>query len=984
MYLVSLILLFALLFGAVSLETGKITDIHRGSLVLFHLQQNTMCEIVMDCSKITIHDSYIFEFNCSSNSIMYVCDKDIGLGILPQNINMDVHTRAFGILTLTFSAKIPSFCQVLGRQFLPLLSSKHESKIIIFNGNSARCVPIELICFGKHVYEFQKIPFVVSFSSDHGKIAPEYSPRPSDLITVSSGDNRWLVASKKCDIVYDVFIDEALQIANASPLLYWDIEASNGLPSNDGINEAEVVTSLLELNLTEPLNSGTLSLVSNITEPHINDILPPVINATEQSVNITLLTVNITASNISEPVLNTTESVDNNKTLINDVSLVNSTVNVMNSSVDNANDTLSNVTDSNVVVVNKTTVVNDTITVNNGSGDELVFTNGTIAAPIDNNSVYNETTLNHTLIETNNTLIETNNTVVDTNNTLIETNNTLVDTNNTLIETNNTFIDTNNTVVDQPLVTTNDTIITNDTSVSIDNGTKPIQNTTDTDTDEINVVGEGETEASCSALCNKDRGYCMNGHCICTFPFFGETCELSYVPVFLGCPPCVHGYCDSISKKCICNANYSGSICNEPTIYECNLDCQYGRCKIRMNRKICDCFNGFIKSSLAEWAPCDTVEVPISCHVDADCNGGKCTDTNICLCQAGRSGEHCQLKTCINDCSSHGKCMDGKCECHPGYIGADCSVPVTRACPGGCSPYGQCISSMCACNRGFKGDSCWTLDRNLAAKISFDISFNVPVLESAATEDSIIEIDGGQFDHLGLVIECQRYAGDADYLKLVSVAPSATSYAVHESFRLLAINGASGADDAYFIIKPQVMIEKISGIFISNVAGIIRIVYYDANNNAIQSSLLSPVSARSITDVAVNIWRLDEFTPSGTASIHVMSDIPSPVFIEKIALTMWPNSAVGDTNSGTEDDGEETSGDCSDHNFCTSHGLCMNGVCLCDINWGAPDCSQPLSHGGGEYKPPTTPFSGGSFFMHRPNLLWRAIALLAFYLVIHY
>lgn len=49
-------------------------------------------------------------------------------------------------------------------------------------------------------------------------------------------------------------------------------------------------------------------------------------------------------------------------------------------------------------------------------------------------------------------------------------------------------------------------------------------------------------------------------------------------------------------------------------------------------------------------------------HRLAECSGrGTCDrGTGLCKCQAGFSGDACQRKDCINDCSGHGQCMSMK------------------------------------------------------------------------------------------------------------------------------------------------------------------------------------------------------------------------------------------------------------------------------------------------------------------------------------
>ena len=100
-------------------------------------------------------------------------------------------------------------------------------------------------------------------------------------------------------------------------------------------------------------------------------------------------------------------------------------------------------------------------------------------------------------------------------------------------------------------------------------------------------------------------------------------------------------------------------------------------------------------------------------HARAECsNRGTCdTDTGLCKCHEGFEGLACQRMSCVNDCSSHGTCVNMRdhartrsqgdaltvltysnnwdatkiygCECDAGYAGFDCSL---RNCPSGDDP----------------------------------------------------------------------------------------------------------------------------------------------------------------------------------------------------------------------------------------------------------------------------------------------------------
>ncbi|EPY79007.1 tenascin-R-like protein [Camelus ferus] len=55
------------------------------------------------------------------------------------------------------------------------------------------------------------------------------------------------------------------------------------------------------------------------------------------------------------------------------------------------------------------------------------------------------------------------------------------------------------------------------------------------------------------------------------------------------------------------------------------------------------------------------------------------------------------------NCSGHGACVRGACQCHEDFMSEDCSE---RRCPGDCSGHGFCDTGECYCEDGFTGLDC--------------------------------------------------------------------------------------------------------------------------------------------------------------------------------------------------------------------------------------------------------------------------------------
>ncbi|XP_062265534.1 tenascin-X isoform X2 [Platichthys flesus] len=92
---------------------------------------------------------------------------------------------------------------------------------------------------------------------------------------------------------------------------------------------------------------------------------------------------------------------------------------------------------------------------------------------------------------------------------------------------------------------------------------------------------------------------------------------------------------------------------------------------------------------------------------DSNCPGnchhrGRCV-AGQCVCDPGFSGPDCSGTSCPDACRGHGRCVDAECVCDPGFAGADCSE---MSCPANCHHRGRCVDGQCVCDEGFRGADC--------------------------------------------------------------------------------------------------------------------------------------------------------------------------------------------------------------------------------------------------------------------------------------
>ena len=75
------------------------------------------------------------------------------------------------------------------------------------------------------------------------------------------------------------------------------------------------------------------------------------------------------------------------------------------------------------------------------------------------------------------------------------------------------------------------------------------------------------------------------------------------------------------------------------------------------------------------------------CGVDGLCSRhGRCVNGTLCFCDPGWTGDACEMRSCLLDCSGNGVCRNGTCACLGGYSGQDCAttMPTKHDCAVGC------------------------------------------------------------------------------------------------------------------------------------------------------------------------------------------------------------------------------------------------------------------------------------------------------------
>ena len=227
------------------------------------------------------------------------------------------------------------------------------------------------------------------------------------------------------------------------------------------------------------------------------------------------------------------------------------------------------------------------------------------------------------------------------------------------------------------------------------------------------------SERACPVVCN-GRGQLEAGKCKCTPEWHGPDCSLAANECQV--PDCNRNG-DCVQGACQCNADYAGEFCDIALCKSRNCSnngvCLMGECKCFTNYTGADCSRTLpsIASICSSHGDFDYTTKSCRCHKSwsgPDCaRNDNCLDKLCSSCKNGWSGINCQRQvplTCDARCGQHGICINGSCNCSPGFQGRNCEI---NSCPNGCSSNGICektndqyVKYQCVCNHGWTGRAC--------------------------------------------------------------------------------------------------------------------------------------------------------------------------------------------------------------------------------------------------------------------------------------
>lgn len=194
------------------------------------------------------------------------------------------------------------------------------------------------------------------------------------------------------------------------------------------------------------------------------------------------------------------------------------------------------------------------------------------------------------------------------------------------------------------------------------------------------------SESVCPVVCSGHGKY-ESGKCQCDLHWHGSECEL---PIDQCESPNCSGNGECVRGKCVCSSGYEGNSCETLKCVSSNCSnngvCMRGKCVCFANFTGDDCSQTHVtpQSICSNHGEFDYASKTCHCrrgYSGVDCSRNEnCVDKLCSICKNGWSGANCMARVpfqCDIRCAEHGICVNGTCNCSPGYQGRNCDISNT-------------------------------------------------------------------------------------------------------------------------------------------------------------------------------------------------------------------------------------------------------------------------------------------------------------------
>lgn len=187
------------------------------------------------------------------------------------------------------------------------------------------------------------------------------------------------------------------------------------------------------------------------------------------------------------------------------------------------------------------------------------------------------------------------------------------------------------------------------------------------------------------------------------------------------------GNCNLDLGRCECPIGWEGEACEVPLLGACRYDLSsiVSTCAQNYGRN-CECFkqcraffcqnHGCTMHYEVASAPCfkykgvpdheQTSRIPEASDSSVEYfRGGKPVPAAEVL-KIDRGAPLSPHASCPNNCNFQGVCVEGHCQCHFGYTGADCGEIDGSFCINKCNGRGKCVQGFCHCEAPWFGRDC--------------------------------------------------------------------------------------------------------------------------------------------------------------------------------------------------------------------------------------------------------------------------------------